>query len=125
LNFIYLCTKYKNVNLVNKGILERLKKKSRGNIKLAKAVDKLILDIEQNEWDSPNELKHTRPDADCVHSEGFYFFDLNIHRTMILVEFDENKRARIIWAGSHQDYDKIFKNNRSTIKKWLKNNEWI
>jgi mRNA interferase HigB len=47
------------VNLVNKGILERLKKKNRGNIKLTKAVDKLILDIEQNDWDSPNELKQT------------------------------------------------------------------
>jgi predicted XRE-type DNA-binding protein len=45
------------VNLVNKGILERLKKKSRGNIKLIKAVDRLIIrDIENiqkldNEYD--------------------------------------------------------------------------
>lgn len=113
------------MNLINKGILERLKKKSQGNIQLVKAVNKLILDIEQNDWNSPNELKQTRPDADCVHSEGFYFFNLNIYRTMVLIEFDENKRARIIWAGSHQDYEKIFRNNRGTIKKWLKNNEWI
>ncbi len=113
------------MNLINKGLLERLKKKNQGNIKLTKAIDKLILDIEQNDWDSQIELKQTRSDADCVHSEGFYFFNLNVHRTMVLIEFDENKRARIIWTGSHQDYDNIFKNNRSTIKKWLRNNEWI
>ena len=44
---------------------------------------------------------------------------------MVLIEFDENKRVRIIWAGPHQDYDKTFKNNRNTIKKWLRDNEWI
>ena len=44
---------------------------------------------------------------------------------MVLIEFDENKRARVIWTGSHQDYDKTFKNNRNTIKKWLKDNGWI
>ncbi len=113
------------MNLVNRSLLERLKRKNRGNTKLIKAIDMLIDDIQVNVWDSQIELKETRPDADCVHSDGFYFFNLNIHRTMILIEFDENKRARVIWAGSHQDYDKTFKNNRKTIKKWLKNNGWI
>ena len=92
---------------------------------MVKAIDKLINDIQVNFWDSPTELKETRLDADCVHSDGFYFFNLNVHRTMILIEFDENKRARVIWTGSHQDYDKIFKNNKNTIKKWLKDNGWI
>jgi mRNA interferase HigB len=44
---------------------------------------------------------------------------------MILIEFDKNKRVRVIWTGSHQEYDKIFKNNKNTIKKWLKDNGWI
>lgn len=113
------------MNLVNRSLLERLKRKNRGNTSLIKAIDKLIDDIRVNVWDSQIELKETRPDADCVHSEGFYFFNLNVHRTMILIEFDENKRARVIWAGSHQDYDKTFKNNKNTIKKWLKDNGWI
>ena len=113
------------MNLINKGLLERLKRKNRGNTKLTKAVDKLIDDIQINEWDSQLELKDSRPDADCVHSNGFYFFNLNIHRTMILMEFDEEKRARVVWVGSHKDYDKIFKNNKNTIKKWLKDNDWI
>lgn len=113
------------MNLVNRSLLERLKRKNRGNTKLVNAIDKLIEDIQVNVWDSQIELKETRPDADCVHSEGFYFFNLNVHRTMVLIEFDENKRARVIWTGSHQDYDKTFKNNRNTIKKWLKDNDWI
>lgn len=92
---------------------------------MIKAIDKLIDDIQVSAWNSPIELKETRPDADCVHSDGFYFFNLNVHRTMILIEFDENKRARVIWIGSHKDYDKTFKNNKSTIKKWLKDNDWI
>jgi mRNA interferase HigB len=113
------------VNLINKSLLERLKRKSRGNTNLEKSIDKLILDIEQNEWSSQFELKQTRPDADSVHSKGFYFFNINVHRTMILIEFDENKQARIIWTGSHQEYEITFKNNRNTIKKWLRDNEWI
>lgn len=113
------------MNIVNRNLLERLKRKNRGNIKLIKAIDKLILDIQENEWDSQLELKKIRPDADCVHSDGFYFLNLNIHRTMVLIEFDENKRVRIIWTGNHQEYENIFKNNRNTITKWLKNNDWI
>lgn len=113
------------MRLINKSLLERLKRKNRGNSKLSKAIDKLILDIEQNEWDSQLDMKNVRPDADCVHSEGFYFFNLNIHRTMIMIEFDENKRARIVWAGSHEEYDKTFKNNKNSIKKWLRDNNWI
>lgn len=124
LNFI-IFVENKFVNLINRSLLERLKRKNRGNIALIKAIDKLINDVQENDWNSQIELKETRPDADCVHSEGFYFFNLNIHRTMILIEFDESHRARVVWAGSHQEYEKIFKNNRSTIKKWLKDNGWI
>lgn len=113
------------MNLVNKSLLERFKIKNKGNVKLIVAIDKLIEDIKVNDWNSPIELKETRTDADCVHSDGFYFFNINVHRTMILIEFDENKRARVVWAGSHQEYDKIFKNNKNTIKKWLKDNGWI
>ena len=113
------------MNLVNRSLLERLKRKNRSNTQLIKAIDDLIIDILTNNWDSPLELKRTRPDADSVHSDGFYFFNLSVHRTMILIEFDENKRARVVWTGSHQEYEKTFKNNRNTIKKWLRANDWI
>lgn len=65
-----------------------------------------------------------RPDADCVHSKGFYFFDISIHRTMILIEFEAGV-ASIVWCGSHDEYELTFKNNKSTIQKWLRSREWI
>lgn len=91
---------------------------------MTKAIDQLIKDIDENNWKNQTELNQTRKDADKVHSDGFYFFNINIHRTMILIEFDDNE-ATVVWAGSHKEYDTIFKNNRNTIKKWLKSNDWI
>ncbi len=112
------------MRLTNKKILEKLKRKNKGNATLTKAVDKLIKDIDENGWKNQNELNKTRQDADNVHSEGFYFFNINIHRTMILIEFEDNE-ATVVWAGTHQQYETIFKNNRNTIQKWLKFNDWI
>jgi len=79
----------------------------------------LISDIENSNWIKKTEIKISRPDADCVHSDGFYFFDINIHRTMILIVFEENE-AVVVWAGSHDEYDKTFKGNKITIEKWLR-----
>lgn len=112
------------MRLANKKILEKLKRKNRGNIPMIKAIDKLIIDIDENNWKNQTDLNKTRQDADNVHSYGFYFFNINIHRTMIMIEFDDHE-ATVVWAGSHQEYEAIFKNNRNTIKKWLKFNDWI
>lgn len=43
----------------------------------------------------------------------------------ILIEFEENGDATIVWAGNHDDYELTFKNNRKVIKKWLRDNNWI
>lgn len=102
----------------------KLKRKNRGNVPLIKAVDQLMKDIDEHNWRNQTELNKTRKDADNVHSEGFYFFNINIHRTMILIEFDDNE-ATAVWAGTHHEYEVTFKNNRNTIKKWLKTHEWI
>lgn len=123
--FFYLCVKLFIVNLFNRSLLERFKWKNKGNVKLIKSIDTLVDDILKSNWNSQIELKETRPDADCIHSDGFYFLNLNIHRTLVLIEFDVNKRVRIIWIGTHDEYVNIFKNNRNTIKKWLKYNGWI
>src|SRR5690606_22149367 len=98
---------------INVKLLEKLKRKNRGNIHLVKAIDGLVEDIEENNWKKQTELNRTRQDADNVHSDGFYFFNINIHRTMILIEFDDNE-ATAVWAGTHQEYETIFKNNRNT-----------
>ncbi len=112
------------MRLINIKILEKYKRKNKGNVFLSKAIDKLIYDIKNNNWKNQKELNKTRPDADSVHNDGFYFFDINLHRTMVLVEFSDNE-ATIVWIGAHKEYEITFKNNKNTIKKWLKSNDWI
>lgn len=112
------------MRLIGKKKLEKLKRKNKGNNKLCAAIDRLIKDIEENKWNNSLELKETRIDADCVHSDGFYFFNISIHRTMIMIEF-EDEEASVVWAGDHQEYELTFKNNKHTIKSWLKSHDWI
>ena len=112
------------MELLQKNKLLKLKRKNRGNIKLINAIDKLILDIECADWTKKTDIKKIRSDADCVHSDGFYFFDINIHRTMILIVFEDDE-AIVIWTGSHNEYDKTFKGNKITIEKWLRNQKMI
>ncbi|WP_162419607.1 type II toxin-antitoxin system HigB family toxin [Cyclobacterium roseum] len=113
------------MRIINKPILGKLIRKNRGNSKLVKAVQQLISEIENSNWETPLDLTAKRPDADCVYGGEFYFFNINIHRTLILIEFEENGEATIVWAGSHDDYELTFKNNRNVIKKWLRDNNWI
>ena len=89
-----------------------------------KEIDRLVEDIHFGSWSDQSELVSTRKDADKVHSDGFYFFDISAHRTMILIEFTD-KEATVVWAGTHQEYEAVFKNNRNVIRKWLKVNGWI
>ena len=110
---------FNKLELLQKNKLIKLKIKNRGNIKLIKAIDKLIFDIENANWNKKTDVKMSRPDADCVHSDGFYFFNINIHRTMILIVFEDNE-ATVVWSGSHDEYDKIFKGNKAIIEKWIR-----
>ena len=112
------------MNLTGIKKLQKLKASNQGNVRLKKAIDKLIQDILENDWKTPIELIETRPDADNVHSDGFYFFNLNVHRTMILIEFEDGE-ATIEWVGTHQEYERTFKNNKAVIKRWLKHKDLI
>ena len=113
------------MDILNRKLLEKLKRKNKGNVPLISAIELLINDLETNEFKNQTELFTVRPDADCVHSDGFYFLDINIHRTLILIEFEENGDITIVWRGSHDEYENTFKNNKNTIRKWLKDREWI
>lgn len=64
------------MEIVGKKILEKLKRKNKGNTLLVDAIDNLIKDLEENEFKNQTEIIKIRPDADCVHNEGFYFFDI-------------------------------------------------
>jgi hypothetical protein len=41
------------------------------------------------------------------------------------IEIDDESEATVVWTGTHQEYETIFKNNKNTIKKWLRANEYI
>lgn len=108
------------MRLLRKDKLLKLKKKNQGNLKLTKAIDILIEDIKSSNWKDKIELIESRPDADRVHSEDFFFFDIHIHRTLILIVFD-GEYAEILWVGNHAEYDLTFKGNKKTIETWLRN----
>lgn len=112
------------MRIIGKKIILKIKKKNIGNKKLCNEIDQLIKDLE-NFNPGGKSISEVRDDADCVHSDGFYFFDINIHRTLIMIEFDDDGEATIVWAGTHQEYEKTFKNNKSTIEKWLRKNNYI
>jgi mRNA-degrading endonuclease HigB of HigAB toxin-antitoxin module len=121
------------MELIGKPILIKLKAENRGNAILAKIIDKFIAAVEQAKWRTPADVKKERKDADFVHSDGFCFFDLKVHRTMILLEFPtaeqiaihDDGQATVIWAGSHDEYESKFGNNKSTIERWLRQNGHI
>lgn len=111
--------------LAQKNILLKVKQKNKGNIKLCKAIDELIATIEDKNWKTKEDVLYDRPDADQVHGDGFYFFDINIHRTLILIELSNDIGATVVWAGSHEDYERVFKNSKNIIKKYLSDRGWI
>ena len=112
------------MRIVGKRTILKIKKENIGNKNLCNEIDRLITDLENF---NPNEqsINDIRKDADCVHTDGFYFFDINIHRTLILIELDDDGEATIVWAGTHQEYETIFKNNKLTIEKWLRKRGYI
>ncbi len=113
------------MRLTQKSNLLKVKQKNKGNMKLCKAIDELISLIEDKSWKSKEDILRDRPDADQVHSDGFYFFDISIHRTLMLLELSDDGEATIIWAGTHDDYERIFKNSKGIIKKYLSERGWI
>jgi len=110
--------------VIGRKILLKLQKKNIGNRRLCNEIHQLLSDLEGYSPDSGSIL-NSRRDADLVHADGFYFFDIHIHRTLVLVELEEDGGATIIWAGTHLEYVSIFRNNKSTIEKWLRKNKYI
>lgn len=113
------------MRLIGKKKLEKLRRKNKGNNALSEAIDQLVKDIEENDWKNQVELRKNRKDANLVHSDSFYFFNILVHRIMILLEFSDYGEATIVWTGSHKEYETTFKNNKNTIRKWLRANAYI
>ena len=96
------------MRLLGRPKLEKLKKKRKGDRKLLDSIGQLIVDLESFGGEDWHSLKQLRPDADRVHNEGFYFFDIVSFRVLTLIEFDE-QMAEVIWVGGHDDYERTFK----------------
>lgn len=107
------------MKLLNQKLLKKHLNKNRGNKSLVKAIKKLIEDFESNSIKSIEDLVEIRTDADKVHPNNIFFFNLKDHRTMIVVVFEEDE-STILWCGNHDKYELTFKNNKDTIRKWLK-----
>ena len=113
------------MRLIAKKTLVKLKKKNIGNRALCNEIDRLIAEIETANWKSEKDIYRDRPDADCVHNDGFYFFNIAVHRTMIMIQFNPASESTVVWAGTHQEYEETFNNNKKTIEKWLRKREYI
>ncbi|MEX1193042.1 MAG: type II toxin-antitoxin system HigB family toxin [Brumimicrobium sp.] len=88
--------------------IQKLKKKNKGNLKLIKALDHLIDELKKAQWKSKQEvLAAMNNQADFVHNDGFYFFDINIYRTMILIEYCE--------PGINKDGEETLRNGIAEI----------
>lgn len=112
------------MNVIGKDVLIKLRSKNRSNTRLVQAIDQLMTDLNNDSATSAEQFLETRKDADKVHNKGFYFFNLHIHRTLLLIDVMDNE-ATVVWAGTHEDYKAIFKNNKDTIEKWLRARCWI
>ncbi|MFA5296889.1 MAG: hypothetical protein WC389_01635 [Lutibacter sp.] len=67
------------MEIVGKKLLEKLKRKNKGNVLLNVAIENLIKDLEDNCFKNQTDILKVRQDADCVHNDGFYFFNISIH----------------------------------------------
>lgn len=112
------------MRLSGKSRLMKFMRRNMGNTRLRAAVKDLLECLENNDFTSYVELKALRSDADEVHNDGFYFFNLRACRTLILLEFNDGE-GEIVWIGTHDDYESTFKNNKKVIEKWLRNKGWL
>ncbi len=112
------------MEILRKDKLIKVKRKNRGNYILISAVDRFIEVLERAGWQNKADILLSRPDADCVHSDGFYFFNIYQHRVLVLIVFVENV-ATIIWTGSHDEYMRTFKGNKKSIENWLRHQQYI
>lgn len=81
----------------------------------AKLSTMLINVLENAEIHSQEHFRTLRRDAEKVHNEGFYFVDIIVHRALLLVLIEE-KQVRVVWAGNHQEYERILKTTKTASR---------
>jgi mRNA interferase HigB len=96
-----------------------LDKYAKNNTVRQKVVNEFVKKVQRSTWKNDADVKADFPDADRIFS-NVYVFDLTgSDRTLTLVYFI-NGQVQIVWAGNHQEYERELKNNKDTIRKFLK-----
>lgn len=133
------------MKLIGKRKLTKLAKKNRGNVKLQKSIKSFEKEIRENTWTTQQELESSTVEFDSVHSDGFYIADINIHRAMVAITFVNLKELEelegeeedikeqkkilgevdVLWVGTHDDYQRVFGDNKDTVEKWLRSQGYI
>jgi len=104
------------MEVIGRGTLD---KHAKNNTVLQKVIDEFVEKVEKAAWRNDADLKITFPDADRIF-KNVYVFDLTgSDRTLTLVYFT-NGQVQIVWAGNHQEYERELKNDKDTIRKFLK-----
>jgi mRNA-degrading endonuclease HigB of HigAB toxin-antitoxin module len=101
--------------VIGKKVVFKYTKKDKN---LLNEFNKCITAIEKSVWKNGQDVKNTFNDVDHI-GENIYIFNIKSSRSLLLIYFDENE-IEIVWAGSHNNYEKLFKNNKSAILKYLK-----
>jgi mRNA-degrading endonuclease HigB of HigAB toxin-antitoxin module len=99
--------------------VKALDKFTRNNATLKKAVDEFIQKVLAADWENDADVKVTFPDADRIFTEVYIFNLTRSDRTLAMVYFSEGE-LEIVWVGNHQDYERKLKNNKNTIRKFLR-----
>jgi len=131
------------MKLIGKRKLTKLAKKNKGNVKLQKCIVSFEKEITESVWTTQQELESSTVKFDSVHSDGFYIADINIHRAMVAIAFvnlkeleelkgDDIKEQKktlgevdVLWVGTHDDYQRVFGDNKDTVEKWLRSQGYI
>ena len=106
------------MELIDLKILNKHLSKNKGNLRLRRDVDKLKILLRDNNFNSYQELKKVRKDADNVHEEVAFFFNIHSHRILVQIDF-EHYKAIILWVRNHNRYDRFFSGGKRAIKKLL------
>ncbi|GAB3832790.1 type II toxin-antitoxin system HigB family toxin [Pontibacter rugosus] len=97
----------------------KITKYVKNKYELAREFDIFISRIKASEWKDGADVKITFPDVDHILG-NVYIFNVSSSRSLAMIYFGDQE-VEIIWAGNHDDYEATFQNNKSTIKKFLKN----
>jgi mRNA interferase HigB len=96
-----------------------LLKFAKKNMTLLGAVNEFVNAVQGATWNNDQDVKATFPNADRIFNNVYVFNITGADRSLALVFFKDGE-VEIVWAGNHDEYDATLKNNKDTIRKFLR-----